>query len=417
MKNQAIALFTGLQFLSLSIFADTVPKSANVISFGDDKTLFVGDSKSATIYAYSVTSPENKSAQAGYNLSGIDYSVAKFLKTTVDKILARGFAINPANKEAYISFDKISSSAYLPVIVILNQEGNMRLMDLAKTPHTEIKLKDPNTQDFKLWSDASLRSLTITAIKMFKNKVYVSGLSNAEFSSTLRIIDFPFNGNASSIAVEMYHTVHDQKETRAPMRNLDFVTADGKDYLVGTYTCTPFVAVALEDLKDGGHVTAKTLAEMAVGNTPIDLFSYTAQDWSGNKFQAMLLTNKNHAAELIKVTDIIAAINKDGMTTPVPTSGVDKAGMPSENIPQLIGVVHAVDQDPYHVATLRRNTESGTLDLYSLLKGAWIRMDEFESEFAFPTYRYVPEKEPIKQFQAMDLKDIGKPERFTPKDK
>ena len=136
----------------------------------------------------------------------------------------------------------------------------MRLMDLAKTPHTEIKLKDPNTQDFKLWSDASLRSLTITAIKMFKNKVYVCGLSNAEFSSTLRVFDFPFTGKSASSSVEMYHAVHSQTETRAPMRNLDFVTVDSRDYLVGSYTCTPFVAVALEDLKDGAHVTRQDLS-------------------------------------------------------------------------------------------------------------------------------------------------------------
>jgi hypothetical protein len=44
-------------------------------------------------------------------------------------------------------------------------------------------------------------------------------------------------------------------------------------------------------------------------------------------------------------------------------------------------------------------------------------MDEFESEFAFPTYRYTPDKKQIRDFQGMNLKDIGKPERFTPKDK
>ena len=80
MKNHAFAFLTGLQFLSLSIFAGTVPQSANVISFGDDKTLLVGDSKSATLYAYSVTATENSAAQSGYNLAGIDYKVAEFLK-------------------------------------------------------------------------------------------------------------------------------------------------------------------------------------------------------------------------------------------------------------------------------------------------------------------------------------------------
>jgi hypothetical protein len=417
MKKITYALFMGLQFLAANIFAGTTPQSANVIAFGDNKTLFVGDSKSATIYAYVIPVTDNKAAQMGYNLSGIDDKVARFLNTSADKILARGFAINPATKEAYISFDKIQGNIYIPVILIVNQTGNIRLLDLVKTPHTEIKLSDPNTQDFKLWSDVSLRSMTITNLKFFKNKIYVCGLSNAEFSSTLRVFDFPFNDKKSSSSVEMYHAVHSQNETRAPMRNLDFVSAGGKDYLVGSYTCTPFVAVALDELKDGSHVIAKTLAEMAVGNTPIDLFGYTAQDWGGNQFPVMLLTNKNHAAELIKVTDIIAAINKKGINTPIPTNGVDKEGMPSEDIPQLIGIIHAADQDPYHIAALRRNIETGTLDLFSFMKGAWIRMDEFESEFAFPTYKYTPDKKQIREFQGMNLKDIGKPEKFTPKDK
>ena len=220
MKKNSLTLLMGLQFLAASIFAGTVPQSANVIAFGDSKTLLVGDSKSGTIYAYTITATENKAAQMGYNLSGIDYKVAAFLKTSVDKILARGFAINPANKEAYISFDKINGSMYVPVVVIINQIGAMRLMDLAKTPHTEIKLKDPNTQDFKLWSDVSLRSMTITAIKMFKNKVYVCGLSNAEFSSTLRVFDFPFTGK--SIFIIRRNVSCSPQSKRDPCANAEF---------------------------------------------------------------------------------------------------------------------------------------------------------------------------------------------------
>jgi hypothetical protein len=43
-------------------FAST-PQSVNVIKFGDAKTLFVGDSKSATLCAYTIASPENAKAQ------------------------------------------------------------------------------------------------------------------------------------------------------------------------------------------------------------------------------------------------------------------------------------------------------------------------------------------------------------------
>jgi hypothetical protein len=45
-------------------FAST-PQAVNVIKFGDAKTLFVGDSKSATLYAYNIASSENATAQQG----------------------------------------------------------------------------------------------------------------------------------------------------------------------------------------------------------------------------------------------------------------------------------------------------------------------------------------------------------------
>ena len=63
--------------------------------------------------------------------------------------------------------------------------------------------------------------------------------SNEEFSSTLRRIPFPFNGEAESNSLEIFHVSHGQYETAAPIRA--FVPYQGNASILASYTCTPVV--------------------------------------------------------------------------------------------------------------------------------------------------------------------------------
>ena len=63
-------------------------------------------------------------------------------------------------------------------------------------------------------------------------------------------------------SVEIYHTTHNQIETRAPIRAMSFATLGGKPYVVAAYLCTPLVTIPLEDLKDGAHIRGKAIAEL-----------------------------------------------------------------------------------------------------------------------------------------------------------
>lgn len=91
--------------------------------------------------------------------------------------------IHPVSKEAYIAFDTKTKKGYVSQIIIVNQAGNIRKFNLAKTAHTRVKLNNAPTSDFAYWDKTPMRSLTFTDIDLFKGKVYVSGMSNAEFSS------------------------------------------------------------------------------------------------------------------------------------------------------------------------------------------------------------------------------------------
>ncbi|MFC6522782.1 hypothetical protein ACFQAT_26655 [Undibacterium arcticum] len=115
-------------------------------------------------------------------------------------------------------------------------------------------------------------------MKFYQGKLYVAGLSNRSFASTLRVYDFPFNGNPRASTIEMYHPVHNEVETRAPIRAMAVMSVGGEPTLVAAYTCTPLVTIPLKDLKDGAHIVAKTVGELGWGNVPVGLVTFKLGD-------------------------------------------------------------------------------------------------------------------------------------------
>ncbi|MEO1366491.1 MAG: hypothetical protein AAFX50_04905, partial [Acidobacteriota bacterium] len=71
----------------------------------------------------------------------------------------------------------------------------------------------------------------------------------------------------------------------------------------------------------------------------------------------------------------------------------------------------AADQDAQFLLTLKRNLDSGDMDLVSYRKGAYMRISDFVSEYNFPDYQYVEGGEGAKQFQNLLKMDEGFPER------
>ena len=103
----------------------------------------------------------------------------------------------------------------------------------------------------RIWDRQPARTLLVTDMKFFGDELIVAGLANATFSSTLRRIPYPFAGPGTISAIEMYHAVHNQLETRAPVRAFNVIDVAGTPTLLAAYTCTPLVTVPLVELKDG----------------------------------------------------------------------------------------------------------------------------------------------------------------------
>lgn len=382
----------------------SAPKSINVLEFGEDNVLFVGDSKSGTIYAYETATVDNPTLQYGYNIKDLDQQIATFLKASPKDILVKDMAVHPSTKEAYIAISKISGNAYVSDLVVLNQSGAIRSFDFSKAKSSKIKIKNAPAGGFTFWDDIPAGELTFTDIDFHQGKLYVSGLSNSDFASTLRVIDYPFEANKQQVAnVEIFHTNHGQNETRAPIRTLEIVQLGGQDYLLAAYTCTPLVTIPLSALKDGARVTGKTIAELGYGNTPIDLIQYTAQDMQQNKYDVVFLNNKNQMAQIITLSAIEADNAKDGLTT---FQNFKRAGTPPFDVP-MTSLLHVDEQDGYHLLAVRRNMDNGNLELISFMKNLYFRLSDFQSEFEFPDYQYPEGADFIINLQNQMKKDEG----------
>ena len=96
----------------------------------------------------------------------------------------------------------------------------------------------------------------ITDIDYHDGYLYVAGLTNGEFASTLRKIAYPFTDAQEAVAgIEMYHAVHTQNETRAPIRTMTFKEINGVSTLIAAYTCTPLVTIPTSEIKEGNNYT------------------------------------------------------------------------------------------------------------------------------------------------------------------
>lgn len=296
-------------------------ESINALSFGPEGILFIGDSKKATIYALDTQDKAKKEKGSDIRIEGFDEKVAAALGTTVDNIKITDMAVNPVSKMAYFS---ISTMDGTPVLLRLNGE-NLENVPLKEVNYSEIKINDPIGKDVKDKWDRPRRVWAISDLKYHDGKVLVSGLSNKEFASTFRSIEFPFSENQVAASLEVWHAAHGAYETHAPIKTFDVITLEGIDYLLASYTCTPLVLFPLDELKEGVHKKGRTVAELGAGNSPLDMISYEKE---GKKF--FLMSNNNRPVMRFDYTDI--ANFRETLTEPVEEFAV-ATGVSYDNLP------------------------------------------------------------------------------------
>ncbi len=329
-------------------------KSITSLAFGPEGILFIGDTKSAAVYAVNTKDVTSQKEGSTIDVTGIDQKIASLLGTTVDNVSILDIAVNPISKKLYMA---IQSGDGSPVLMTVDGE-NFAPVSLQNVEFASIELNNSPAEDAKDGRGRSLRISAISDIGYTDGKLMVSGLSNKEFSSTFRSIPFPFTDNQDYASLEIFHAAHGRYETTSPIKAFTTGKVNGKEYLIASYTCTPLVLFPLDELKAGSHVKGRTIAEMGSGNQPLDLVSMESD---GNSY--LVMANSNRPVFRVNFQDIE---NFEGsLTEPITdsyaTGGVDFVSMPLTNVQQLAKIDHDT------MVILQRKS-NGSLDLWSTQK-------------------------------------------------
>ena len=260
-------------------------KSISALTFGNHGILFIGDSKGASVIAVDTKDGKNNDKAVAADISNIDEKIAASLGTQKANITITDMAVNPLSKKIYISVQYTDGT---PVLLTVDN-GNISNFSLKDINYSSIALNDVYAEDAKDARGRSMRVSTISDMGFYNGKVLVSGLSNKEFSSTLRSIPFPFTNVQDESSLEIYHASHGRYETTSPIRTFTTARINNKDYILASYTCTPLVLFPMDELKPGMHVKGRTVAEMGAGNTPIDM---TILQKGGETFLVMANTSR-----------------------------------------------------------------------------------------------------------------------------
>lgn len=376
------------------------------LEFSPEGVLFVADSGSGKIHSLTPPDAANPAAGAPYNFKNLDSAIAAALGTTADKIRVRDLAVHPKSDEAYIAVLRAASGAYGTALMVANQTGQVRMLD-PTLPTSEVRVPETPADGFSFYGEVPARSLTFTDLEYYKGRLMVAGLSNADFAASLWSMKTPLDGNVEATTVEIYHAVHNQKETRAPIRAMKVVEVGGEPYVLAAYTCTPLVAFPLSKIVDGAHVTGLTIGELGYGNTPADMLAFTGQDMKQQPFPVIFMTHKNQSAQVLPLQGLTEAVKGPGLVEPV--AMMSKVDLGALEVP-MTGVLHIDDQNEQMLVGLRRDVEEGDLELVTFLKNAYFRLTDFQSEYEIPGYAYGPEAEQVKQFQNLMKQAENKPD-------
>lgn len=293
-------------------------KSAGALAIGPEGVLFVGDSMSGAIFALDVKDTGTAKSTGKLEVAAINEKIAAMLGTTADQIAINDIVVNPASHNVYASVSRGKGPDAAPVIVRIDPAGKISEVALDNIRYSSVSLPDKPQADRQ-------RMDTITQIKYVDGKVLVAGLSNEEFSSSLRSIPYPFQEYGKPSGIEIYHGSHGRFETNAPVRTFVPYEINHEQSILAAYTCTPLVKIPVSDLKSGAKVKGTTIAELGAGNRPLDMIVY-AKD--GKHF--ILMANSSRG---------VMKLSADNLESYKPiTAHTEITGVPYQTIADLKGV-------------------------------------------------------------------------------
>jgi hypothetical protein len=326
-------------------------KSAGPLAFGPEGILFIGDSIGGAVVAVHTRDTVSTLGAPNIDVKDIDHKIAAALGIDVDNILLHDIKVNPLSKYVYLSVSRGRGLDAIPLILRMDAAGKFTEFSLENVAYSTASLPNPPVSNPKA-DYRNPRLETITQLAFVDGKVIVAGLSNEEFSSNLRTIPFPFGAVNKGSSVEIYHGSHGEYETQAPVRTFIPWTIGKKRYIVAAYTCTPLVLIPVDALKPGAKVTGTTIAELGMGNRPLDMIAYRKEN-----HDFILMANSYRGVLKLSAENLD---HYEAITAPA-----QLAGVPYKRVSGLRGVRRLTAFDDAN-ALILADGENGSLDLRSL---------------------------------------------------
>jgi hypothetical protein len=172
-------------------------RSAGVLATGPDNVLFVGDIKGAAVHAFTlrsadVTSQSDVELGNFHNFEGrdlvrgLDQKLAALLGTTYDQVVINDMIVHQPSQQIFMSVERGRSADALPAIVKVNH-GKLELLELDRIQHSKVSIPNEPDPAAMLEFDTQ-QSFAITDIKYYNGEIFVTGVSNQRFASTLHRI-------------------------------------------------------------------------------------------------------------------------------------------------------------------------------------------------------------------------------------
>ena len=391
-----------LSFAVLMVNAQQTVKSLGALEFTPEGVLFVGDNILGAIHAIDLTTESRSKEKFEINVYNIDAQISAILGTAPYNIQINDLAVHPKSGEAYLSVTRGHGIEAMPALIKINAENALNTVDLStaqitsqmlsKVPDLSMKFRprgammSPPTAKDIAKAQRSRRMFAIMDMEYYKGELFVSGVSNEEFSSVLRRMPYPFDGKESVSNIEMYHIAHDQYESRAPIRSMQIKNIDGIDQIVAAYTCSPLVLIPLSELKDGAKVKARTLGDMGNGQ-PLDMVAFNLMGQ-----EMLFVTNSGRTPQVIPLKGLNNAkvvTDKDfERGGKLDISPVMPYGPMGEGVMFVGSSLHIDLLNENQFVSLTRDAPTGSLDLETLMTMAPFKMNNIEAaEFDFPSYK------------------------------
>jgi len=342
-------------------------RSMSALTFGPEGVLFIGDSKSGAVFALTLEDTARREENEAVAVSDIEARIGALLGAGAENIMIHDMAVNPASQNIYLAVSrgrgKWDSHWHLPndvadadILLRVAPDGEMSPVSLDKVTFSRADLPNPvDASRTHMWKDGiSLRVDTITDMTHDGGTLYIAGLSNEEFASTMWRVEYPFNERIAATTLEIFHGAHGEYETHAPIRAFVPYTLKEEPHLLAAYLCTPLVTFPTADLKDGQHIKGRTVAEFGSGNYPLDMLVYQKD---GD--DRLLIANSNLPFMIVDPKDV--ASFQGAITTEVE----GYVGGVSYEIRSGGGIQQMDRLNAEYIVTLQR-LPNGTLNIVSM---------------------------------------------------